>query len=266
MKFLIVDDEPLALRDLEEALKEAVQDCDILAFSSPGKALAQASSASFHVAFLDIEMGSANGLTFAKRLKDIQPDIHIVFVTSYAKYAVDAFKLHATGYLMKPALTEDILRELTFIYGEGIPTVKKVRVQTFGGFEIFVDGNPLQFKRSKAKELLACLVDRRGTSLTTAEACAVLWEDKSGGESQKSYLRTAITELKATLGEAGIKDILIKKYNSLAVDSSKIDCDSYRFLNGDPQAVNSYRHDYMPAYSWAEFSIPLFESEKKFFL
>ena len=259
MKFLIVDDEPMALRDLEEALREAVPDCELLTFSSPHQALAQAMAAPFQVAFLDIEMGSTNGLVLAKQLKDLQPDIHIIFVTSYGKYAVDAFRLHATGYLLKPVLTEDILRELTFIYGEGIPSARKVRVQTFGGFEIFVEDQPLQFRRSKAKELLACLVDRRGASMTMAEAGAVLWEDDSGGQSQKSYLRTAITELKATLSEAGIKDILIKKYNSLAVDSAKLDCDSYRFLDGDPQAVNSYRHDYMPAYSWAEFSIPLLE-------
>ncbi|WP_312279829.1 hypothetical protein [Oscillibacter sp.] len=91
------------------------------------------------------------------------------------------------------------------------------------------------------------------------EACAILWEDQSGGESQKSYLRTTITEMKATLSEVGIKDILVKKYNNLAIEFSKLDCDSYRFLDGDPQAVNSYRHNYMPAYSWAEFSAPLFE-------
>ncbi|WP_312279830.1 hypothetical protein [Oscillibacter sp.] len=104
---------------------------------------------------LKIEMGSTNGLVLAKQLK---PDLHIIFVTSYAQYAVDAFKLHATGYLMKPALTEDITQELTFLYGEGIPSAKQVRVQTFGCFEISVDGKPLQFKRSKAKELLVCLI------------------------------------------------------------------------------------------------------------
>lgn len=259
MKFLIVDDEPMALRDLDEALKEAVPDCEVLAFASPRKALTQARGISVHAAFLDIEMGTTSGLVLAKQLKDIQPDIHIIFVTSYAKYAVDAFRLHATGYLMKPALSGDIRRELTFIYGEGIPSGKKARVQTFGGFEVFVDGKPLQFRRSKAKELLACLVDRRGASMTTAEACAILWEDDVAGQSQKSYLRTVVTELKATLYDAGIGEILRKSHNSFAVDPAQLDCDSYRFLDGDPQAVNSYRHDYMPAYSWAEFSVSLFE-------
>ncbi|HWR22291.1 MAG TPA: response regulator [Feifaniaceae bacterium] len=257
-----MDDEPMALRDLQQALAEAAPSCGILPFSSPGRALEQAKDASFHVAFLDIEMGVTSGLVLAKQLKDLQPDIHIIFVTSHAQYAVDAFRLHATGYLMKPALAEDIRRELTFLYGEGAPPGKKARVQTFGGFEVFADERPLQFRRSKAKELLALLIDRRGASLTMAEACAVLWEDEAGSQSQKSYLRTVVTELKATLHEAGIEDILIKRHNSLAIDPEKLDCDSYRFLEGDPQAVNSYRHDYLLPFSWAEFSVSLFDQNR----
>lgn len=259
MRFLIVDDEPLALRDLEEALIAAVPACKIAAFSSPPEALEHIKQASFHAAFLDIEMGSTNGLVLAKQLKDLQPDLHIIFVTSYAQYAVEAFKIHATGYLMKPVLTGDILRELTFLYGDDISLEKKVKVQTFGGFEIFADNKPLQFRRSKAKELLALLIDRRGASLTMAEACAVLWEGEPTGFSQKSYLRTILTEMKATLHQAGMADILIKRHNSLAIDPEKLYCDSYRFLDGDSQAVNSYRHNYLPAYSWAEFSVSLFE-------
>ena len=35
----------------------------------------------------------------------------------------------------------------------------------------------------------------------------------------------------------------------------RLDCDSYRFLEGDPRAVNSYRHNYLSSYSWAEFTL-----------
>ncbi len=259
MKYLIVDDEPMALRDLQEVLTSAVPDCKTAPFSSPAKALEQAKTIVFHAAFLDIEMGSVNGLVLARQLKDIQPNIHIIFVTSYAKYAVDAFKIHATGYLLKPVAEEDILRELTFLYGINVPQKQKIRVQTFGGFEVFVNNVPIQFRRRKAKELLALLIDRRGASLTAAEICAILWEDAPMGQSRKSYLRTLVTDLKSALDEAGIQDVFIKRHNSFAIASDKLDCDSYRFLKGDPQAVNSYRHDYMPAYSWAEFSMPLFE-------
>lgn len=258
MKILAVDDEPLALRDLQQALCEVSGLLEVSGFTSARKAMEAAGRESFDAAFLDIEMGTANGLSVAKKLKDLWPDIHIVFVTSYEKYAVAAFAIHATGYLMKPVKKEELLRELTFIYGQR-RTEKRVRVQTFGGFEVYVDGEPLNFKRAKAKELLALLVDRKGASVTTREACAVLWEDGEYSTARKNYFQTILTELRGTLKAAGADQILIRKRNSLAVDTGLLDCDSYRFLEGEPEAVNSYRRDYMLCYSWAEFSVGEFE-------
>ena len=141
-------------------------------------------------------------------------------------------------------------------------TKKKVRVQTFGGFDVFVDDKPLTFGRSKSKELLAYLVDRRGNSITAAEACAVLWEDEAGEARIKNYFRTVVKELRKTLLEADADDILVKRYNSYAIDPALLDCDSYRFLQGEPRAVNLYRHDYLLPYEWAEFSIGQFENLK----
>lgn len=122
-----------------------------------------------------------------------------------------------------------------------------------------VEGNTLAFKRAKSKELFALLVDRRGASVTTREACAVLWEDGWYDRERKNYFHTVLADLKASLKEAGIDHVLVKKHNSIAVDTSQLDCDSYKFLEGDPIAVNSYRRDYMPNYSWAEFSVSMFE-------
>lgn len=254
MRFLVVDDEPYALKDLEEALREARPDALLSSFTSPSQALKYAKIEKVDVAFLDIELGSMNGLVLAKNLKDILPEIYIIFVTSYEKYAVGAFRLHATGYLMKPATVEDIIRELTFLYGDAADN-KKVQVQTFGGFAVYVDGRPLECKRSKAMELFAYLVDRQGVPITTREACAVLWEDKPYDTAQKNYFQSLLLDLRTALREHDVEDILVRSRNSLAVDPDRLDCDSYRFLNGDPWAVNRYRHDYLPSYSWAEFRL-----------
>lgn len=126
----------------------------------------------------------------------------------------------------------------------------------FGGFEIFVDNVPLLFHRQKTKELLALLVDKRGVGLSAREACAYLWGDAPYSNSQKSYYQTLVADLRSTLSEAGVPELLVRSWNSLAIDPTRIDCDLYRFLKGDPIAVNSYRHDYLPQYEWAEFSIP----------
>ena len=255
MKFLAIDDEPMALEDLGEALRESMPNCELALFSMPSLALEHARTHDMDVAFIDIELGSTSGLLVAKELKDIRPDMNIIFVTSHSHYAVDAFKLHATGYLLKPATVSDIRRELTFLYGKTEKPEKKIRVQTFGGFDVFVDGKRLSFGRSKAKELLAYLIDHRGVSVTNNDICTALWEDSKNSLTTKSYLRTLVTSLRNTLKAAGIEHVLLKQFNSMAIDPTQIDCDVYRFLDGDPHAINGYRHDYLIRYSWSEFSV-----------
>lgn len=261
MLFLAVDDEPHALKDLENTLASVAPGCKTAGFLSSSKGLEYAEAHKIDTAFLDIELGAYSGIVLAKKLKDMQPDMNIIFVTSHEKYAFDAFAVHATGYLLKPVRSEDICRELTFLYHDYSPamTEKEVHIQTFGGFEVFVGGKALTFRRAKSKELFALLVDRRGASVTTREACAILWEDGWYDRERKNYFHTILTDLKVTLKEAGIEHVLVKKHNSIAVDAGQLECDCYKFLKGDPVAVNSYRGDYMPNYSWAEFSVGMFE-------
>lgn len=251
MRFLAVDDELLMLHGLVAALHDARPEAEILSFQWPEDALEAVKDLPPDVAFLDIQMGGMTGLQMAVKLKKMKPDMHIIFVTGYARYAVDAFAIHATGYLLKPVEREDVERELTFIYG--IPKRKKrIQIKTFGGFDLFVDDQPVRFERTKAKELLAYLVDRRGSSVTTSEVCAALFEDASNIASGKSYFRTLLHELSKTLRKVDAEEILRKDWNSYAIVPETFDCDFYRFLEGDPVAVNQYQNDYLPTYSWAE--------------
>lgn len=251
MRFLAVDDEPLLLDKLVNTLKTAKPEAEILSFLWAADALEAAKSNPIDVAFLDIQMGGMSGLELAGRLKKIKPDIHIIFVTGYSQYAVNAFAMHATGYLLKPVDEADIIRELTFVYGEKC-TASRIRIQTFGGFDVFVNDTLLKFERQKAKELLAFLVDRRGASVTTGEAYAVLFENESYSVSKRTYFRNIVKSLKDTLKSANADEILAKGYNSLAVVPDLFECDYYNFLNSDPVAINFYQNDYLPAYSWAE--------------
>ena len=259
MNYLAVDDERLALEDLEEAIRAVAPDCALYGYTAADKALAFVKQTPVDVAFLDIEMGSANGLVLAKQIKELCPQTHIIFVTGYEQYAVSAFQMHATGYLLKPVTREDIRRELTFLYADEKKGARRVRVQTFGGFEVFADGKPLLFKRAKAKDLLAYLVDRRGASVTNDTICVALWENDTNMDARKGYLRVLLNELRGALRQAGAEAILDKSFNRLAIKPELLDCDFYRFLAGDPVAVNSYRYDYMPDYSWAEFSVSALE-------
>ena len=50
----------------------------------------------------------------------------------------------------------------------------------------------------------------------------------------------------------GLKDILLRKRDRIGLHTGKIECDYYRFLKGDIQAINAFQGEYMTQYSWAE--------------
>lgn len=255
MTAIVVDDEELALGYLTQTLKEAQPDCRVHAFTNPEIALEFSRKRTVDLAFLDVEMFGMNGIELAKRFKDAQPTMNIIFVTGFPEYAVDAFALHASGYLLKPASVESVRNEIANL--RMAPTQlggKYIIVQTFGSFEVFHRDVPVVFTRSKTKELFAYLIDRKGAGSTTAELCAVLWEDKEYSVSLQKQFQTIVSDLTRTLRQVDADCVILKKRNFLSVDTTKIDCDYYRFLEGDVSAINSYMGEYMVNYSWAEFT------------
>ena len=262
MQFIAVDDEPLALRDLMEKLQEANPDGRIQGFTSPAQALAYTKANPVDVAFLDIEMAEMNGLELSKALKEQRPALNIVFVTGFSKYAVDAFSLFVSGYLLKPVSKDGIQQALQHLRSPVRRSSGLVpRIQTFGNFEVFVNGMPLHFPRSKSKEILAFLIHKRGTCCTLKELTGVIFEDKEYTYSIQKQMQTYISSMMKVLQDASIAQIVIKKYNSLSIDVTKVDCDYYRFLNWEPDAVNEYTGEYMSNYGWAEFTIGYLDSK-----
>ena len=263
MQVIAVDDEKLALENLLQAIGEAAPEAKVNGFVSPEQALEYARESHIDVAFLDIQMGSLNGLEVARALKTLHRSVNIVFVTAYSKYALEAFDLYVSGYLLKPVSTEAVQRALGHLrHPVAEPLAQGLVVQTFGNFEVFVDGQPLRFARSKAKELFAYLIHKRGSSCTTREVAAVLFEDQPYTLSVQRQVQTIFSSMMRTLRAAEVSDCIIKTYNRTAVDVSKVDCDYYRFLNGDIQAVNAYAGEYMTNYGWAEFVVGYLASRR----
>ena len=163
-----------------------------------------------------------------------------------------ARQIFVSGFLLKPANEADVRNVLEHLRYPPENAPVGIKIQCFGNFEIFVGGRALAFKRSKSKELLAYLVDRNGATCTNGEMLAVLWEDKPDTASLHSHLRNLIFDLSHTLEDAGVTGLLIRGRSTLALDTSKVDCDYYNFLRGSRSATNSYRGEYMTQYSWAE--------------
>jgi two-component SAPR family response regulator len=250
MKILLVDDEELQLIRLEKICKKIRPEDEYFIYTNPVKAFREVKDIKIDIAFLDIEMPGYNGVEMAKRLIGINPQINIIFVTAYDDYAIDAYKLHASGYIMKPVSEEDIKKELDGLRYtvEKQDNEKLIQVKCFGNFEVFKDGVPLKFHRQKSKELFAYLVDREGAATNMNELNAVLWD-----EDKNSYLRNLIADIQDTLKEVGASDVFIKRYNECFIDVSKIDCDAYEYKKNNPEAIRAYRGEYMIQYSWAMF-------------
>lgn len=263
MKMIAVDDERLALRSLAKAVREAVPDDELICFSSPMDALDHLEDHDVDVAFLDIEMNGISGINLAWMMKEVKPEINIIFVTAYSEYAPDAFTMRASGYVLKPVDPRRITEELENLrYPVNSDEDTRVRICCFGGFEVFVDGKLLTFSRSKSKELLAYLIHKNGLSVTAASIASVLWEDKAYNRSVQTQTQTVISQLMRTLKDAGIRDVILKGWNSLAIDVTKISCDYYDFLRGDVSAINAYHGEYLTEYSWAEMMLGNLDREK----
>ncbi|MBI4987246.1 MAG: response regulator transcription factor [Rhodocyclales bacterium] len=98
---LIADDEPLLAADLKRRIEALWPELDIRAVCHDGPdALARLEAEKPDVAFLDIRMPGLTGLEVAARLDF---PCHVVFVTAYDQYAVEAFERAAVDYVLKPA-------------------------------------------------------------------------------------------------------------------------------------------------------------------
>ena len=249
MLALCVDDERLGMEALKRAVSCAPQVTGTAAFDNESDAIAWAKDHRPDVAFLDIRMHEMGGLELATSLRSLHPYLPIVFCTGYGHYAVQAMNLHIdASYLMKPVQPEAVARELDRILAKS--PEKLLDVVCFGNFEVFACGKPLNFGRSSSKELMACLIDRRGAGMTVPELYSIVCESRQNLSRQSVY--QALYSLKRALASVGAEEVLITGPGSYSIDLSRVSCDYYRLLEGDEKAEQSFMGEYMNQYPWAE--------------
>ena len=175
---MTVDDERPVLTALTQAVSLSPDITSVTEFINCDDALEWVKKNPVDVAFLDISMRGMNGLELAKIILGFHPDCKIIFCTGYTQYALDAIQIRVSGYLMKPITAEAVQKELDYIKGRKAKE-KLLTVRCFGTFEAMAQDEPLNFKRSRSKELLAVLIDRNGAGVTAREICATMWPDGS---------------------------------------------------------------------------------------
>lgn len=256
MKIISVDNERMSVEYMGILLHKVEPEANFKGFTNVEDACEYISTNEVDVAFLDIQMEPYSGIELAKQYKDLRPKMNIIFVTGYPQYTMDALHLHASGYLMKPVRADDLRKELDNLRHPICNSLdKKVKIQTFGNFEVYVDGKPLNIPIGKCRECLAYLVDRKGARITVAELAAVLWEDRPYDKRVQNNAHRIMSDTMRYLRKAGIADIVIKLRGEMAIDIEKVECDYFRFLKGDMSQINAFQGEYMTNYGWAEFTL-----------
>ncbi|WP_130861050.1 response regulator [Bacilliculturomica massiliensis] len=252
MKTILVDDEMLSL----EHFKYQCEDIDAVeivgCFEFPLDALAYAQEHRIDCAVLDITMPEMDGLELGRRLKQIHPDLVLVYVTGYGEFAQEAMALRAATYLMKPYSKDDVvfaMHRARLLCRGGEPRLK---VKTFGRFDVFCGNQPITFRNAKARELFALCVDHNGGTVTMEEAVDKLWEDRPFNEQTKALYRKAVMSLRKQLEEAEASDVFVTGRGVCHILPEKLSCDYFDLLAGSVEMRAAYMGEFMAEYSWAE--------------
>lgn len=251
MHIIYVDDEKPALDNFRLTTANFPEIACLDMFQDGSAALEFAASHTVDAAFLDMEMPGLHGLELAKRLKAHDPDIRVVFVTAYGQYALDAWGVDATGYLLKPYTAADIRKELAKCAYRPLPS-QQVVIQTIPTLTVTVNGAPLHISGAKAREMLALLVDCGERGFTAGEGIAFLWPDRANDSNTQSLLRMTYKRLLHALEDAGAGHIITSRESRRFLKTDAVDCDLYRILAGDKQAARKYDGEYLREYAWAE--------------
>ena len=253
MTILLVSEDARTLKDAAALLHELRPEAEALCFSDSLAALAAARERPVDVALLAAGMPELDGLDLGQYLKDMYPGVNLIFLDPDDAQALDALSLHASGCLLLPVSRFALSAELEDLrYPVSGGPGKRVFAQCFGNFELFVDGEPVVFKYTRTKEVVALLVNNRGAQTTNGEIIAALWEDQGDPEKKASYLRNLRQDLQNTFTRLKLTDLIHKQRGSMAIAADRIDCDLYDWLAKKDKSRYRYMGDYMNQYSWAE--------------
>ena len=201
---LIADDEPLLREELARLLATAWPKLDVVAQARNGReAIEQFDALRPDVCFLDVQMPGTTGVEVARH---VGRRAHVVFVTAYDQYAVQAFAQGVLDYLVKPVeparLAETVAR-LEERFGSARPIVdtqavlEQLAKQLQNG-----SAEPLRFIRASVGQTVRMIADDVVDYLRSDEKYTlVAWRDE-GGDAREAVIRMPLREILAQLDPA----------------------------------------------------------------
>jgi len=232
MRAIIIEDEKPSM-ELMQIIMSGNPYLEIIGlFFSAKEALERIKELVPDVIFSDIELPDMNGMQLAKAVMHFKENIQIVFVTAYEKYAVDAFKVNAVNYILKPITEEDLnitVNRLLKNYNERknvLQANKKNRIFVLGCFQIYGNSSKemIKWPTAKVQELFACFVYQWGKEVDKWKLCDILWPESPPKKAEHN-LHSAVYRLKSVLREAGIEETLVCKAGKYTLNMEQFTSD-----------------------------------------
>lgn len=232
MKAIIVDNEKCIL-DLMKIVIGKNKSLKIIGeYTDPIKALNGVKKLLPDVVFLDIEMPYMNGIELAKNIEAISHDIQIVFITAHENYALDAFKVHAVNYILKPITEEDLNKTVKrLLKNKPLDKSNEVnKIRCLGCFKVYgKSGNEIiKWSTSKVQEMFAYFIYKNGEWVDKWQLCDILWESSSPKKAEHN-LHSAIYRLRTVFKSEGIENIVKYQSGKYKIDFSEFECDLWVF-------------------------------------
>ena len=163
LNIFIADDDPkitqtfeYIIRDWEDQYRHEIN----LQTKNDLKNVEIASLIPYDLIILDIEIGSVNGIEFAKALRQSGSDAAIAFISNYEKYAIEGYSTHAISYLLKPLNPEKVFLLLDETFNRvGDYNSKTIWVSS-GGNHRFISTSSILFITIFGKSMEIHLLDK----------------------------------------------------------------------------------------------------------
>ncbi|MCD9025172.1 response regulator [Cohnella silvisoli] len=253
LRVIIVEDEKPILDLMERLVGQHPMLEAVGTFTSAAEALTRFGELRPDAAFLDVEMPRMGGIELAEKLKAIDEELQIVFTTAYPQYAVDAFRVSAVDYLLKP-VTPDAIERVAARLSKNhalrsaksdAAAAEEPPVRCLGTFETRgASGALMGWPTRKTEELFAHLLAYPNRIMGKWQLADLLWPDLEE-ERAIHNVHNTVYRLKKAFKEAGIAVEVTNANDGYHVQlpASLSDLGIFREFMGRTAAVDQWNAD-----------------------